>query len=57
MSPPASGTPRGEESPEPGEPKPTKPGMKKRLGPLFMFIALVFVAYVYIWRKGALEWR
>ena len=27
------------------------------LGEMTVFIALVFVAYVYIWRKGALEWR
>jgi NADH-quinone oxidoreductase subunit A len=24
---------------------------------LLVFIAVLFVAYVYIWRKGALEWR
>jgi NADH-quinone oxidoreductase subunit A len=24
---------------------------------LLVFIAILFVAYVYIWRKGALEWR
>ena len=28
-----------------GAPQPEKPGLKKRLGPLFMFIALSFVAY------------
>jgi glycosyltransferase 2 family protein len=32
-------------TPEAGEPKPAKPGLKKRLGPLFMSIALVFVGY------------
>lgn len=32
-------------TPEAGELKPAKPGFKKRLGPLFMSIALVFVGY------------
>jgi hypothetical protein len=32
-------------TPEAGAPPPAKPGLKKRLGPLFMTIALVFVAY------------
>jgi hypothetical protein len=32
-------------TPEAGDPKPAKPGLKKRLGPLFMSIALVFVGY------------
>jgi len=45
LSPPAADTKLGEKPPQPGEPKPTKPGLKKRLGPLFMFIALVFVGY------------
>jgi NADH-quinone oxidoreductase subunit A len=26
------------------------------LGEMTVFIALVFVAYVYIWRKGGLDW-
>jgi NADH-quinone oxidoreductase subunit A len=26
------------------------------LGEMAVFIALVFVAYVYVWRKGGLEW-
>jgi NADH-quinone oxidoreductase subunit A len=24
---------------------------------LLVFVAILFVAYIYIWRKGALEWR
>lgn len=32
-------------NPETGGPTPAKPGLKKRLGPLFMTIALIFVAY------------
>ncbi|HYP75872.1 MAG TPA: hypothetical protein VER12_07955 [Polyangiaceae bacterium] len=32
-------------APEAGSPTPAKPGLKKRLGPLFMTIALLFVAY------------
>lgn len=32
-------------TPEAGQPKPAKPGLKKRLGPLFMTIALLFVGY------------
>ncbi len=26
------------------------------LGEMAVFIALVFVAYVYVWRKGGLDW-
>lgn len=41
MSEPAIGAPPGDGEPTPEQ----KPGLKKRLGPLFMGIALVFVAY------------
>jgi NADH:ubiquinone oxidoreductase subunit 3 (subunit A) len=27
------------------------------LGEMAVFIALVFVAYIYIWRKGGLDWE
>jgi NADH-quinone oxidoreductase subunit A len=27
------------------------------LGELVVFVALLAVAYIYVWRKGALEWR
>jgi NADH-quinone oxidoreductase subunit A len=27
------------------------------LGELITFVALLFVAFVYVWRKGALNWR
>ena len=27
------------------------------LGELVTFVALLFVAFVYVWRKGALDWR
>ena len=27
------------------------------LGEFLAFVAILFVAYVYIWRKGALEWH
>ena len=27
------------------------------LGELIVFIVLLFVAFVYVWRRGALEWR
>jgi hypothetical protein len=39
-----AGTPPGD-SPAPGDPEPQKRGIKQRLGPLFMAIALAFVAY------------
>lgn len=49
MSTPEAGAPAGpgDDGPTPsgGEVKKAKPGLKKRLGPLFMTIALVFVAY------------
>ncbi|HWO46894.1 MAG TPA: NADH-quinone oxidoreductase subunit A, partial [Solirubrobacterales bacterium] len=27
------------------------------LGELITFVALLFVAFVYVWRKGALNWK
>ena len=48
MSAPEAGAPPGpgeEKSTPPGELRPAKPGLKKRLGPLFMTIAFSFVAY------------
>jgi NADH-quinone oxidoreductase subunit A len=27
------------------------------LGELITFVVLLFVAFVYVWRKGALNWR
>lgn len=27
------------------------------LGEIAVFIALLFVAFIYVWRKGALDWR
>jgi NADH-quinone oxidoreductase subunit A len=27
------------------------------LGELITFVALLFVAFIYVWRKGALDWR
>ncbi len=26
------------------------------IGQMFLFMILLFIAYVYIWKKGALEW-
>jgi NADH-quinone oxidoreductase subunit A len=27
------------------------------LGEIVIFVVLLFVALIYVWRKGALEWR
>lgn len=27
------------------------------LGEIIVFVALLFVAFIYVWRKGALDWR
>ncbi|HEU4463355.1 MAG TPA: NADH-quinone oxidoreductase subunit A [Solirubrobacterales bacterium] len=27
------------------------------LGEMITFVVLLFVAFVYVWRKGALDWR
>ena len=32
-------------------------GQVRAVAELVVFVALLVVAYVYVWKKGALEWR